>query len=62
MKSGLYACAGASATASAAAWANRFDDPMTKESKVYLALNPPLSGRCGTSRSTGATRGAAGDD
>ena len=46
MKSGLYACAGASATASAAACANRFDEPITNESKVYLALKPPLSGRC----------------
>ena len=61
MKSGLYACAGASATARAAAWANRFDEPMTNESKVYFALKPPLSGRCGgTSRSTGATRAAPG--
>jgi len=47
MKSGLYACAGASATASAAACAKRFDEPMTKESKVYLVLKPPLSGRWG---------------
>ena len=45
MKSGLYACAGASATASAAAWAKRFDEPMTNESNVYFALKPPLSGR-----------------
>ena len=45
MKSGLYACAGASATASAAAWAKRFDEPITKESNVYFALKPPLSGR-----------------
>src|SRR3982751_3610269 len=48
MKSGLYAWAGASATASAAAWANRLDEPMTNESKVYFALKPPLSGRFGT--------------
>src|SRR5437764_2047561 len=41
MKSGLYACAGASATASAAAWAKRFEEPMTNESKVYFALRPP---------------------
>ena len=38
MNSGLYALAGASATATAAAWANRFDWPMTKLSKVYLGL------------------------
>src|SRR5437868_6595452 len=41
MKSGLYACAGASATARAAACAKRFDDPMTNESKVYLAFRLP---------------------
>src|SRR5919197_721421 len=40
MKSGLYACAGASATASAAACAKRFDEPMTNESKVYFGLRP----------------------
>src|SRR5918994_1727807 len=40
MKSGLYACAGASATASAAAWAKRFDEPITKESKVYFGFRP----------------------
>ena len=39
MKSGLYALAGASATATAAAWANRFDWPMTKLSKVYFGLS-----------------------
>src|SRR5579862_2591706 len=54
MKSGLYACAGASATASAAACAKRFDDPITNESNVYLALKPPLSGRLGINRWTGA--------
>ena len=54
MKSGLYACAGASATASAAAWAKRFDEPITNESKVYFVLKPPLSGRfcCGWMRAT----------
>src|SRR3990170_3614335 len=36
--SGLYAFPGASATATAAAWANRFDEPMTKVSKVYFGL------------------------
>src|ERR687883_112692 len=40
MKSGLYACAGASATASAAACAKRFDEPITNESKVYFAFRP----------------------
>src|SRR5919204_5592307 len=40
MKSGLYAWAGASATASAAACAKRFDEPMTNESKVYFGLSP----------------------
>src|SRR5262245_14950673 len=39
MKSGLYACAGASATARAAACAKRFDEPMTKRSKVYFGFN-----------------------
>src|ERR1700675_1817134 len=55
MKSGLYACAGASATASAAACAKRFEEPITNESKVYFALSPMPSGsrRC-------ASAGAAG--
>ncbi|CAM5626347.1 hypothetical protein SGLAM104S_06616 [Streptomyces glaucescens] len=39
MKSGLYAFAGASATATAAAWAKRFDAPITKVSKRYLGLS-----------------------
>jgi hypothetical protein len=39
MKSGLYACAGASATASAAACAKRFDEPITKRSNVYFGLS-----------------------
>src|SRR5580765_740658 len=38
MKSGLYACAGASATASAAACAKRFDEPITNESNVYFGF------------------------
>src|SRR5580765_2723009 len=46
MKSGLYACAGASATASAAAWAKRFDDPITNESNVYLGFSPIPTGSC----------------
>src|SRR6266571_4533807 len=40
MKSGLYACAGASATARAAACAKRFDEPITKRSKVYFGFIP----------------------
>ena len=61
MNSGLYACAGASATASAAACAKRLDEPMTKESNVYFALKPPLSGRpLVTIRSTvGASSGSS---
>src|SRR5262245_61458263 len=38
MNSGLYACAGASATASAAACANRFEEPITKRSNVYFGF------------------------
>src|SRR4029450_7345895 len=38
MKSGLYACAGASATASAAACAKRLDEPITNESNVYFGF------------------------
>src|SRR6266576_1667540 len=40
MKSGLYACAGASATARAAACAKRFDEPITNRSNVYLGFMP----------------------
>ena len=40
MKSGLYAWAGASATASAAACAKRFDEPMMNVSNVYFWLSP----------------------
>ena len=39
MNSGLYALAGASATATAAAWANRLLEPMTKVSNMYLGLS-----------------------
>ena len=39
MSSGLYALPGASATATAAAWANRFDEPITKVSKMYFGLS-----------------------
>ena len=57
MKSGLYAWAGASATASAAACANRFDEPITKRSKVYLRLIEPLAAGSGARR-TGCSSGA----
>src|SRR5512133_852083 len=40
MNRGLYACAGASATARAAACANRFDDPITNRSNVYFGFIP----------------------
>src|SRR3954471_14983008 len=39
MNSGLYALAGDSATATDAAWANRLDEPMTKDSNVYFGLS-----------------------
>jgi hypothetical protein len=39
MNNGLYALAGASATAIAAAWAKRLLDPATKVSKVYFGLS-----------------------
>ena len=39
MNSGLYALAGASATATAAAWANRLLEPMTKVSNRYCGLS-----------------------
>src|SRR6266511_4003046 len=63
MKSGLYACAGASATASAAAWAKRFDEPMTKRSNVYFGFIPPLSdpparGASGSSDWAGCSAGS----
>ena len=38
MSSGLYAFPGASATATAAAWANRLDEPMTNVSKTYFGF------------------------
>src|SRR4051794_23930398 len=57
MKSGLWACAGASATASAAACAKRFDEPMTKESNVYFVLSAAGASRVvvDTPRSGAAT-------
>ena len=53
MNSGLYAFAGDSATATAAAWANRLDEPMTNVSKVYFGfsrLPPSPAGRTRSSR------------
>src|SRR5690606_30001566 len=50
MNNGLYALAGDSATAMAAAWANRLDGPITNVSNWYLGLSrlPP---DCTTQRS-----------
>src|SRR5580704_15466034 len=45
MNRGLYALAGASATATAAACANRLLDPMTNVSNVYLGLSRAWVGR-----------------
>src|SRR3954453_16525984 len=56
MNSGLYARAGASATATAAAWANRLLLPMTKLSKTYLEFRP---GWAGPPRAGEEGRGAA---
>src|SRR5258707_4364781 len=39
MKSGLYALAGDSATATEAACANRFEEPMTNVSNMYFGLS-----------------------
>src|SRR5580704_13167226 len=45
MNRGLYALAGASATATAAAWANRLLEPMTNVSNVYFELSRAAAGR-----------------
>src|SRR6266513_494728 len=45
MNSGLYALAGASATATAAAWAKRLLEPITNVSNVYLGLSLAAMGR-----------------
>src|SRR6266508_1106372 len=62
MKSGLYACAGASATARAAACANRFDEPITNRSNVYFGFmpeSPPPLPRClGSSAGAGVAAGS----
>ena len=59
MNSGLYAFAGASATATAAACAKRLLDPMTNVSNVYLRLSRacPVPGR--TALLAGPLLGAA---
>src|SRR5216683_2284401 len=58
MNSGLYALAGASATATAAAWANLLLEPMTKVSKVYLELS--LAGGRESCRAAGWPKGGVG--
>src|SRR5665811_816446 len=61
MKSGLYARAGRSATARAAACAKRFEEPMMKRSKVYFGLTPV--GEVQTSlRSTSSRTGSGAVD
>ena len=47
MVSGLYDLPGFSATAIAAAWANRFELPMTKVSKEYLGFSRASTSRRG---------------
>ena len=57
MNSGLYAFAGDSATATAAACANRLDEPMTNVSNVYFGLSRAGSTRaCRRGRSRGRRR------
>ena len=61
MNSGLYAFAGDSATATAAAWANRLDEPMTNVSNVYFGLSRlPPSRRSPAEPAVGAGRCLAG--
>src|SRR5262245_19581248 len=64
MNRGLYAFAGDSATATEAAWANRFEEPMTNVSNVYFGLSrlPPVSGVAGrrSSRPVPGTLGRGG--
>src|SRR5256885_9538163 len=53
MNSGLYALAGDSATATEAACANRFDEPMTNVSNMYFGLSRfPSPGLGGVRRSS----------
>ena len=58
MKSGLYDCAGDSATASAAAWAKRLLAPITNTSNVYLGLMPVAAPK--RASSGGAVAGCTG--
>ena len=63
MNSGLYALAGASATATAAACANRLPEPMTNVSKVYFGLSRAGSIRVlrtGRPPASGAARSVPG--
>src|SRR4051794_3342125 len=60
MNNGLYDWAGASATASAAAWAKRLLPPMTKTSKVYRGLMPDRSADSGAAGSSGSTSTTSG--
>ena len=56
MNSGLYALAGASATATAAAWAKRLLAPMTKVSKVYFGFSRVASASVMLTSSSGRGR------
>src|SRR5665648_746709 len=47
MKGGLELVPGVSAAARAAAWAKRFEGPITNDSKVYLSFRPSLYERLG---------------
>src|SRR3954471_2621556 len=57
MSRGLYARPGASAAATAAAWANRLDEPITKLSKTYFGFS-----RVSSTLPTGLAVGASGDE
>src|SRR5689334_21960399 len=57
MSSGLYARPGASAAATAAACAKRFDEPITKLSKTYFGFS-----RVSSTLPTGRAVGASGDE
>ena len=53
--------AGRSATARAAAWAKRFDEPMTKASKVYFGFSASSRGACSTRRPIAGRRQVEGE-
>ena len=57
MVSGLYDFPGFSATATAAAWANRLDEPMTKVSKVYFGFSRASISFRGRTTSSGSATG-----